>query len=336
MKSRPRILLVTDRRGWAFDFLADELIEFASDRYDFEKVPKREFDPERDYSSFDAFYFFWWGRDCQRLVKAARLPRSKTMTVVSSFNSWEQRGWDADKFGSVLKPWSAVGVICRKLEEALEGRHQRVFLTRHGIDPAKFHSRSPIPAERPDDELVVGWAGSLKYAELKGVPDIIEPAVARVRGARLILAVGEGGDHPAARAYPRDRMVDFYDAIDVYVCASSAEGAPLTLIESGACGRPVITTRVGIAPELVRDGESGFLVDRSVEAVAEALQTLQADRGRLIRMGEALKQDVLREWTWENRIHEYSAMFDHVIEHARPRWRRLLDHVRGARAGSAT
>jgi glycosyltransferase involved in cell wall biosynthesis len=327
---RSRILLVTDRPGWAFDFLADEIIRFAGDRYDLEKIPKADFDPGRDWSEFDAFYFFGWQKRTLRLIKEAGVPLNKTMTVISSFNSWKKRGWGPDKLASVLQPWSAVGVVCRELEETLAGRHPNVFLTRHGIDPEHFVERSAIPAERPGGELVVGWAGSMKYAELKGLPGILEPAVCRVPGARLVLGVGDGGHHPNATHYPREHMPEFYESIDVYVCASSSEGAPLTLLESGACGRPVISTCVGIAPELVRDGVSGFLVDRTVDAVTEALRALQADRPRLIRMGQVLKQDVLREWTWADRIHEYEAMFDHVIERGQPFWKRWGKRLNGA------
>lgn len=325
MTEKPRILLVTDRPGWAFDFIADELIQFASHRYDFEKIPKAEFDPKRHGRGFDAYYFFWWGPGSWQLARKARIPRARTMSVVSSFNSWQKLGWDAKRLGKELRHWSAVGVISRELEEVIQHDHPRIRLTRHGIDPERFREQQPIPREREAGELIVGWAGSLKYAELKGLTGILEPAVEKVPGARLELAVGDGGEHPNAKAYPQAQMHEFYNAIDVYVCASSNEGAPLTVLEAGACGRPVISTRVGIVPELIREGVSGLVVERTVEAVAEALRELQADRESLISMGQALKQEVLSEWTWSSRIGEYEQLFDEVIARGRqPWWKRLI------------
>ncbi|MCP3915444.1 MAG: glycosyltransferase family 4 protein [bacterium] len=319
---KPRILLVPDRPGWAFDFLADELMHFAGERYDFTKVPKSEFDPARHGRGFDAAYFFWWGQGSRELIRAARIPARRAMTVVSSFNSWAKKGWGPDELAVALEPWSAVGAISAELGELLAGRHPRVFLTRHGIDPQRFFEREPIPARREGDELVVGWAGSLKYAELKGLPNLIEPAVARVPGVRLVVAA-EGHSH--GRPFERDEMIDFYHAIDAYVCASREEGAPLTLIEAGACGRTVITTRVGIVDELVVSGESGLVVDRTVDALASALEKLKNDRERLIDMGAALRAEVTKSWTWHTRVKEYEAMFDAVIERGRTRRWRLVN-----------
>ncbi len=59
------------------------------------------------------------------------------------------------------------------------------------------------------------------------------------------------------------------------VMASFAEGLPVALMEPLALGRPVVSTAIAGVPELVRDGESGFLVPAgSVTAMADALRRL--------------------------------------------------------------
>jgi glycosyltransferase involved in cell wall biosynthesis len=52
-----------------------------------------------------------------------------------------------------------------------------------------------------------------------------------------------------------------YRALDVCLVASRQEGGPKAVLESMASGVPIVTTRVGQATELVRNGENGFLVD---------------------------------------------------------------------------
>jgi glycosyltransferase involved in cell wall biosynthesis len=80
-----------------------------------------------------------------------------------------------------------------------------------------------------------------------------------------------------------------YAAADV-VCQVSRweEVFGFTIAEAMACGRPVVATRVGGIPELVRDGETGFLVPRSdVAQIAHRILELVADPGLRRRMGEA-------------------------------------------------
>ena len=53
----------------------------------------------------------------------------------------------------------------------------------------------------------------------------------------------------------------FFAAFDVFVLPSANEGTPVTAIEALASGCPVVATRVGGVPDVVRDGEDGFLVE---------------------------------------------------------------------------
>ena len=74
-------------------------------------------------------------------------------------------------------------------------------------------------------------------------------------------------------------------AADTLVLPSAYEANALVLLEALACGLPVVATRVGFAPELVRDGDNGFLVDRTAAAVGDRLDAVDhldpADRARM-------------------------------------------------------
>ena len=89
---------------------------------------------------------------------------------------------------------------------------------------------------------------------------------------------------------------------DFYVCASWSEGTPNGLLEAAACGLPVITTMVGNAPELIREGETGWFIEPTAEsliACIERLQYLQPWEYR--RMSEQIREDIEAGWTWEKR-----------------------------------
>lgn len=74
----------------------------------------------------------------------------------------------------------------------------------------------------------------------------------------------------------------------------------LALVESMACGTPVICTNVGGMPEIVEDGETGFIVPpNNPQALRHALMTLLADPERAARMGMAARDHVLQHFTWD-------------------------------------
>jgi glycosyltransferase involved in cell wall biosynthesis len=79
----------------------------------------------------------------------------------------------------------------------------------------------------------------------------------------------------------------YYAGLDVFVCPSLVEGAQGVLLEAMLQGSPVVATRVGWAPELIRNGENGLLVKPGdVEGLAGALDELLSDVGRRSAIGK--------------------------------------------------
>jgi glycosyltransferase involved in cell wall biosynthesis len=91
-----------------------------------------------------------------------------------------------------------------------------------------------------------------------------------------------------ANLNPRRRLASAYHAVDVYLVTSRQEGGPKSVLESMAAGAPLVTTRVGEAPELVSDGENGLLADvDDVEALAESVQRVHDDAELAARLRAA-------------------------------------------------
>jgi glycosyltransferase involved in cell wall biosynthesis len=134
------------------------------------------------------------------------------------------------------------------------------------------------------------------------VSEVIAPAVAMVPGAELCLAVRE------ERWRGAEEMLRFYHSIDVYVCASRSEGTPNPCLEAAACGVPVVTTRVGNMPELIRDGENGFFVERHPAQLAEKLTWLLEDRSLRREMGLSARRSS-EAWDWRIQATHYGALF---------------------------
>ena len=79
-----------------------------------------------------------------------------------------------------------------------------------------------------------------------------------------------------------------YHALDVTLVTSRQEGGPKAVLESLAAGVPLVTTRVGQAPELLTDGEDGLLADvDDVDALAAAVLRIHADAALAARLRAA-------------------------------------------------
>ena len=89
-------------------------------------------------------------------------------------------------------------------------------------------------------------------------------------------------------------LADFFRALDFYVAPQRWEGFGLTPLEAMACGAPVIATRVGAFEELVKDGETGVLIDiEDVAAMSEAANTLLSQPETLAKWGRNARQHML-------------------------------------------
>ena len=116
-----------------------------------------------------------------------------------------------------------------------------------------------------------------------GSADMIRRAQAQARAAGVAARVHFAGTH--------GDPVPFFWAADVLVLPSAYEANALVVLEALACGLPVVSTRVGFAPDLIVDGDNGFIVERDAASVGTriaelASQPLDEWRGRARRTAE--------------------------------------------------
>jgi glycosyltransferase involved in cell wall biosynthesis len=138
----------------------------------------------------------------------------------------------------------------------------------------------------------VGWGEGLEPKLVKG-PDVLVQALALVasevdelhvlltgpaRGYVRTELERHGIPHRHIVARDRAELARVYDALDVYVVPSRQEGGPKGVLESMASGVPLVTTRVGQAPAIVRDGVDALVVDvDDTQALAQAVLRVRGD-----------------------------------------------------------
>jgi len=91
----------------------------------------------------------------------------------------------------------------------------------------------------------------------------------------------------------------YYAQADVFVLPTIEDGFPTVIPQAMACGLPVVTTRHGSGPDIVQDGENGFLIPiRNVDAIVERLSDLSKDRVKCFEMGRNARRTVEVGFSW--------------------------------------
>jgi glycosyltransferase involved in cell wall biosynthesis len=138
----------------------------------------------------------------------------------------------------------------------------------------------------------------------KGGDLLLEVFRRRLRGrAELILVTqGEVDNEPGVSVY-RDLhansqiLRDLFAAADVFVLPTRADCFSLVFIEALAAGLPIVATRVGGIPDLVREGETGHMVDvDDADGLGDALETLVSHPTARRLMGQRGREDALRHF----------------------------------------
>lgn len=175
-----------------------------------------------------------------------------------------------------------------------------LLLAQHGIDEEVF-DRDKFPRIKHDG-IHVGVSG--RDSKNKAF-NLIAEACKKV-----------GFQFVNANYYSRiskDNMPLFYSGVDIYVCMSLTEGLNNGIMEAGAMGVPVISTRCGASEEMIEDGVGGFLIDRNVESLCDALVKMKDDKIRCV-MGDFLREEMMKNWTWKVRIEDFRKMFQLYFE----------------------
>src|SRR6202521_1171868 len=103
----------------------------------------------------------------------------------------------------------------------------------------------------------------------------------------------------------REDLIHLHSHATVFACPSVYEPFGLVILEAMACETPVVASRVGGIPEIVVEGETGYLVDfdaadldRFTGALAERIEELLRDTTLAAKMGKAGRERVLQHFGW--------------------------------------
>ena len=296
-----KILLIADRPGWAYDILAQSL-QKSSTKHEIkiEYIINIRRDPSSfDLTPYDITFFFLWFDGMRYGPEMKGFQFSKTCVGVHSL-SWIKRGMSSKQAEDICNQFAGTGYISQEIGSVLN--LDNGFFTPNGIDRKLFYP-TPLP---PGEDIRFMWVGNPStshHGDNKAFYSIVEPVCADL-GVTLHTAT------PLNRV-PRDEMGQFYSENHVLICSSEHEGGPMPILESLASARPVISTKVGIVPELVIPNQNGIVIQRSRTALKEAIQSILNDPQKLESMHKSLMHEQFTRYN-EDMLKSYYTMFDAV------------------------
>jgi glycosyltransferase involved in cell wall biosynthesis len=213
------------------------------------------------------------------------------------------------------------------VEAAFELPPDRLRTVYNGIDTDTFRPLEGVE-RRPDKLLYVGNSedrnkGARFFLEaINLLKDEIDLRVTFVdnfkhnlkMAPRLVNAYGLNSIVDFTGRIPTDELVRHYSEARLFVTSSVHEGFGLPLAEAMACGAPVLGTEIGAYEEIVRHGESGWLVPpRDPRALADAIRMLWNDAALRERLSAGGRHRVAETFNWRKAAEETLAVYEEVI-----------------------
>ena len=316
IKSKPRIGLLVDYKGWAWDINAHNIAKHLSQYYDFDIYYTSGGGGGRIlFPGLDLVLCFRIDETQRRGGYVRRIPAHKRLASISSFtNKVAKRILSDNKEGAkfLRNSYAGVGAVSRELADFIKPYHRRVYYIPRGVETDHF-----LQAPRPNGKkLVVGWVGTRDRANK--VYPAFELAKKHLGDKFIWSPRTESRGNPGSPKLTHEDMATYYSKLDVLVHTACHDGTPNPIFEAASSGVCIVSTPVGSAQEFMRDGVNCLKLENGgkrdiARSLVTALEKLDGNRELVDRFGRTASREMRDNWDWEKIIPLYKRMFDQSL-----------------------
>lgn len=339
---KPKIALVIDKEGWAFDNIAAQITDKLGDFYEFKKIYLSDFDNLIDIlllaEDCKVIHFFWrplagsfydscskqklsyLGMTNDDFYKKYILGKCISVAVYDHLLLDGEERIHTEKLfsdnNSIVNSYTVSSLKLKKIYE----KDERIIMkptavTPDGVDLSLFKPHQLERFRNMENRTIrIGWVGNSKWqvSDLKGINTIIRPAIEilKKQGYDVELVTSDRQN----KMIPHDKMPEFYAGIDLYICASIYEGTPNPVLESMACGVPVISTDVGLVPECFGNLQKEFILEsRSVKCLVDKLKYLLDRKEVFAELSDENLTQIMC-WDWKIIVQNFKRYFEDCLK----------------------
>jgi glycosyltransferase involved in cell wall biosynthesis len=288
VKNNPplKVLMFYDLKGWAWWHRINNIAKNQPDDIIIDSLPTNA---DFDHQLYDFILVF----DSFLLKIILKVPPDKLIIGCSCPKIMEQ-------FLNALLLFKPLAGLVNSQEMYNSTKdYYKIFYCPNGVDERLF-----TPGINKGNSLTACWVGNSKHFAGKGL-DIIRQVCNKVR---IPLITYDRSDNKDGLIMSQVELREkVYCKSDFYICYSEYEGTPNPALEALSCGLPVITTKVGNMPEIIVDGENGFLLERNENSLVEAIEELK--KSSIKEMSVNARNSILNGWTWKTQAENYTNMF---------------------------
>lgn len=342
--NKKNIAIIYDVDGWAFSNIAREIKKYLSKDFNIDIFPVSVFDDNVVKlillaEKYDLVHCLWRGLlstiDNEYVESYIyNLGLTKENFLEKYFNKvnittsvYDHKFLDKESFNNTVsfakyaKNYTVSSSILKNIYDNLQIDKKPMMVISDGIDLTKFKPNNLERFEQSNlnnRKIKIGWVGNSEFtdsdgdSDLKGVRKIIKPALQELidEGYPLELKFADRKEG----YIPHDKMPEYYNSIDLYVCASKNEGTPNPVLESMASGVPIISTDVGIVRDAFGERQKKFILkERTKENLKTKLIELLNDKEEFKKLSEEnLKQ--IQDWTWEKKCYQFRDFFNQNLK----------------------
>lgn len=337
-REKPSIALVADVYNWCFWNISKQLEKYLKNKFDIEIVVMENYDNIYEaliyLKKFDLVHFFWRGSllaiseendniFVQKYGISYEFFKNEILDKICITTSvYDHLYLDTDfdntkRILNIASEYTTSSNILNNIYMNIDNIKKPIMTITDGVDLDKFY---PINKEKYVDikkrKIIFGWVGNSAWnqdeVDFKGFNTIIKPALQEL--------IDEG--YPIEtyfadkqiRQIPFDKMNEYYNCIDVLLCASKAEGTPNPVLEAMASGTVVISTNVGIVPDALGKKQKKYILkERTKDDLKIRIKKLIENLDEF----EQLKEENLnriKNWNWEIKANEFGEFFTKCLE----------------------
>lgn len=338
LEEKPKIALMIDSDGWALSNSAKQLKRYLSKYYNIDIIPMNIFgnDGVKAFilgAEYDLEFFMWRGNISWLYTEYSKEYISKlgfeyneflekyikNKNIVTAVYDHLFLNTETERTDFIFNNVKAYTVSSEKLNKIYNEypnikRPSMVIADGVDLDLFKMNNKNKYDNinARP---IKIGWTGNSKFKDdtdddLKGLQKVIRPAISELisEGYNIELEIADRN----IKMISHEDMPKYYNDIDIYVCASRTEGTPNTVLEAMACGVPIISTDVGIVPEVFGEEQRKYIINRNKNDLKEKIIELIKNKNELIKLSEENLEQI-KSWSWENKAKLFKQFFDNNL-----------------------